>query len=121
MADEFVRMEVHQEFVARMKTEHQRLEDEDDRQNHRIDDLEESNKQIHDLALSIQELTSSVKTIATETERLSTMMEKNITDINTRLKKLEDVDGDKWRNVSGYVITAIISIVIGFVFSKIGM
>lgn len=117
----FISRKEHEEFAARMNSENKRLEDENDRQNHRLVSLEESNKQITNLALSVQELASSVKSIAKETERLSNMMEKNIEDINKRLKTLEDADGEKWRKVIGYVCTAIIGIVIGFLFKQLGM
>ena len=38
-----------------------------------------------------------------------------------KLEKLESRDGEMWRKVTGYIITAIIGIVIGFVFQQIGM
>lgn len=38
-----------------------------------------------------------------------------------RLEALEGRDGEMWRKVVGYILTAVISVVVGFVFSKIGM
>ena len=38
-----------------------------------------------------------------------------------RLQKLESLDGEMWRKVVGYIATAIIGIVIGFIFKQIGM
>ena len=38
-----------------------------------------------------------------------------------KLEKLESRDGEMWRKVTGYIITTIIGIVIGFVFKQIGM
>ena len=38
-----------------------------------------------------------------------------------RLEVLEGRDGEMWRKVVGYIITAVIGIVIGFVFHQIGM
>ena len=38
-----------------------------------------------------------------------------------RLEKLEEQDGAMWRKVTGYIITAIIGILLGFVFRQIGM
>ena len=40
---------------------------------------------------------------------------------NEKLEKLEGRDGELWRKVTGYVITAVIGIVLGFVFRHIGM
>ena len=42
----------HDEFVERIKESHKRLEDEDRRQNHRIDELEGTVRQISSLATS---------------------------------------------------------------------
>lgn len=38
-----------------------------------------------------------------------------------RLQILEDRDGAMWRRAIGYIVTAIIGVVIGFVFKQIGM
>ena len=38
-----------------------------------------------------------------------------------RLEVLEGRDGEMWRKIVGYVITAVIGIVIGFAFTQIGM
>ena len=38
-----------------------------------------------------------------------------------RLEVLEGRDGEMWRKVVGYIITAVIGIVIGFVFHQVGM
>ena len=38
-----------------------------------------------------------------------------------QLRELEAKDGEMWRKVVGYIATAIIGIVIGFVFKQIGM
>ena len=38
-----------------------------------------------------------------------------------RLVSLESKDGEMWRKVVGYVITAVIGIVLGFAFTQIGM
>lgn len=114
--DDYIRREEHVEFVNRMVSENKRLEDENDRQNHRLQSLEDGNKQINELALSIQDLASSVKTIAKETERLSKMMDENIKSIDQRLKILENADGNKWRTAVAYAGTTILGIIIGYIF-----
>lgn len=120
-SNNYISREEHNEFSARMISENKRLEDENDRQNHRLSILEDSNKQITDLAMSVQDLASSVKSIAKETERLSDMMKENIAGMDARLKKLEDVDGEKWRTVAGYVGTTVLGIVIAYIFHLFGM
>jgi allophanate hydrolase subunit 1 len=87
-----------------------RIDAENNRQNQRIKLLEEQTKQVIDLTLSVRELALSVKQMA-ETQKKQ----------GEKLEKLENRDGEMWRKVTGYIITAIIGIVIGFVFHQIGM
>lgn len=93
----------HEEFCKRMEDEHAR-------QNSRIKLLEEQTKTITDLAISVKELATSVKQMA-ETQK----------EQGDKLEKLEERDGEMWRKAVGYVVTAIIGIVIGFIFRQIGM
>lgn len=93
----------HEEFRRRMEEEH-------NRQNSRIKLLEEQTKQVTDIAISVRELALSVKQMA-ETQR----------EQGEKLEKLEERDGEMWRKVVGYIVTAIVGIVIGFVFKQIGM
>ena len=106
----FVSMEMHKEFEKRMDIENRRLSDEDKRQNRRIDDLEETVRQIGDLTASVKELAVSMKNMTNIQEQQG-----------DRLKVLEDKDGSMWRKVTGYIFTAILGIVIGFIFKQIGM
>mgnify|MGYP000889093426 FL=1 len=96
------------------RTEHEefckRIDAENNRQNQRIKLLEEQTKQIIELTLSVRELALSVKLMAETQEKQG-----------EKLEKLESRDGEMWRKVTGYIITAIIGIVIGFVFQQIGM
>ncbi len=87
-----------------------RIEAENNHQNQRIKLLEEQTKQITELALSVRELALSVKQMA-ETQKKQ----------GEKLEKLESRDGEMWRKVTSYVTTAIIGIIIGFVFQQIGM
>ena len=38
-----------------------------------------------------------------------------------RLETLESRDGEMWRKVIGYIATAIVGIVVGFIFTHFGM
>lgn len=58
----------HEEFVRRMEAENKRLEDEDRRQNHRIDELEETMRQIGALTTSVEKLAVSMERMAKEQE-----------------------------------------------------
>ena len=90
----------HKEFCKRIDAEN-------NRQNQRIKLLEE---QVTEIALSVRELAQSIKQMA-ETQK----------EQGEKLEKLESRDGEMWRKVTGYIITAIIGIVIGFVFQQIGV
>lgn len=87
-----------------------RIEQEDHRQNGRIKELEESTKQINALTVSIEKLAQSVESMVKEQEAQG-----------KRLVSLESRDGEMWRKVVGYVATAVIGIVVGFIFTQIGM
>lgn len=93
----------HKEFVKRMEDEHER-------QNARLKFLEEQTKQFTDIAVSVRELAISIKQMA-ETQK----------EQGERLEKLEGQDGEMWRKIVGYVITAIIGAVVGFMLKQIGM
>ena len=66
----FVSMEMHKEFEKRMDIENRRLSDEDKRQNRRIDDLEETVRQIGDLTASVKELAVSMKNMTNIQEQI---------------------------------------------------
>ena len=101
--EDYISKAEHNEFVKRMEEEHER-------QNARLKLLEEQTKQFTDIALSVRELAISVKQMA-ETQK----------EQGKRLEVLEGQDGEMWRKVSGYIITAIIGIVVGFCFKYIGI
>lgn len=99
----------HEEFRRLMETENKRLADEDTRQNHRIDVLEQNVQQISSIAASVEKL-------AVNMENMVAVQKKQ----GDRLEALEGRDGERWRQVTGYVVTAVISIILGFVASGIG-
>lgn len=101
--EDFISREEHKEFVQRMQDEHKRI-------NHRIEILENVTNQIHDLALSVKEIAFSTNDIKDEQKVQG-----------KRLEVLESRDGEMWRKVTGYVCTAVIGIVVGFIFNQFGM
>ena len=101
--ENFVLKEVFEETLKRM-------EDENTRQNNMIQTLEDSIGQILNL-------TSSVERLATNMEH----MVKEQQEQGERLKVLEARDGDMWRKVVSYSITAVLSIVIGYLASRLGL
>ena len=81
MSDEFVRKDVHEEFVKRM-------EEEDNRQNHRITKLE----------LAIE----SISSIATSVERLATNMEHMVREQGEQKSPFIEIDGERWYRTLSY-------------------
>ena len=62
-------------------------------------------------------LTTSVEKLATNIEGMVKEQEKQ----GKRLEVLESRDGEMWRKVVGYIITAVVGIIIGFIFTQFGM
>lgn len=87
-----------------------RMEDEHKRQNHRIAELEKAFEQNNKLLVSVEKLALSMEN-----------MRKEQIDQGERLERLEARDGEMWRKVVSYAITAVIGIVLGFVFTQLGM
>ena len=83
----------HEEF-------RRRLEEENRRQDKRIELLEESTRQI---AISIEGMVKEQEVQG------------------ARLEALEGRDGKMWRAAVSYTITAVIGVVIGFIFNQLGM
>lgn len=110
MDGQYVSMEAHKEFEKRMISENERLADEDKRQNKRIDALEDTVRQIGTLTASVEKLAISVQSMAKAQEQQG-----------NRLEAIEKRDGEMWRKVTGYIVTAILGIVVGFIFKQIGM
>ena len=100
--EEYILKEVHEEFAKR-------VDEENTRQNHRITVLENSVTQIVQIASAVERLATNMEHMANEQKTQG-----------ERLKTLEDRDGDMWRKVVTYAITAILSIAIGFLASKLG-
>lgn len=93
----------HEEFKLR-------LEEENRRQDKRIELLEQNTKRLETMNTSIEKLAVNMESMLKEQVQQG-----------KRLEVLEGRDGEKWRKAVGYVVTTIISIAIGFVFAQIGM
>ena len=104
-----VTREEHEIFKQLMESENERLAEEDRRQNQRINVLEKTVQQISSIATSVEKLAVNMENMVTVQKQQG-----------DRLKTLEERDGERWRQVTGYVITAVISAILGFVASTLG-
>lgn len=91
----------HEEFRRRMEDEHQRA-------SKRLTLLEENIREIQTLALSVEKLASNAETMC-----------KELTRQGQRLEALENRDGEAWRHVKYYVLTALLSLALGIIAKSI--
>lgn len=101
--EETISRKEHEEFARR-------IDEENHRQNSRLNALEETVRQISDLTASVKELAVNMNNMMTEQQKQG-----------KRLEKIEGKDGEMWRTVVTHILTAIIGGVIAFVFTQIGM
>ncbi len=101
--DEFVRTDV---FDARLA----RVDDENSRQNQRLELLEKNSASLNDLVVSVKELAMSVKQMQEELKRQG-----------QRLEAIEKEPAEKWKKFTWLVVTAVAGAVVGFVLSKLGL
>lgn len=76
----------------------------------RIELLEEDVKETQRLVGSVERLATNMETMAQEQAKQG-----------KRLEALEGRDGEMWRKVVGYIITAVAGVLVGFVFKQIGL
>lgn len=93
----------HEEF-------RRRLEEENIRQDKRIELLEKNISHTQALASSVERLAVNMEHMIKEQENQG-----------KRLETLEGRDGERWRTVVTHVITAIIGAVVCYLFTRIGM
>jgi hypothetical protein len=95
MAEEFLTVELHNEFAKR-------IEETDKRQDHRITELEQNFKVVQELVVSTRELAVSMETMAKELEKQGNC-----------LRELEFKPVKRWELVVTSVITGIIGALLG--------
>lgn len=100
----------HEEFRKAIDARFQRVDDEDRRQNRRIDLMEESSRQIATLTASVQKLADNMESMLKVQNKQG-----------DRLEELEGRDGKMWRKAVEYAACAVIGILIGYIFTKIGL
>ncbi|MGM9881555.1 MAG: hypothetical protein ACI31S_01785 [Bacilli bacterium] len=76
----------------------------------RIDNLENKVEDIHNLTLSVREIATEMK-----------MMREDMNKIDKRVLAIEDKPSKKMDLIWGYIVSAIVSGLIVFIFMKLGM
>ena len=105
MDGDYISRQEHEEFRRSMESENKRLEEENDRQNHRLNTLEETVKQIAAISAAVEKLALNMEN-----------MLKEQVNQGKRLETLESRDGEKWRKAVWCVISALIGIAVGMIF-----
>lgn len=103
MEAEYIGRSEHEEFCKRVDAENER-------QNKRLELLEGNTKQINSLTTSVEKLAQSIQLMCKEQEQQG-----------ARLESLESRDGEMWKQVTGYVITTLVGLAIGFFFKQFGL
>ena len=101
--DEVITRAEHEEFCRR-------IDEENRRQNRRIELLEEGEQRIATLTASVERLATSMESMLKEQERQG-----------KRLETLESRDGEMWRKVVGYAVTFMVRAVLAFLFAQMGL
>ncbi len=96
MANEPISREEHNEFAKR-------IED-------RLENLEDTVREIGAISNNVEKLAVNMDGVLRQMETQ-----------NGRLKALEGRDGENWRKVITAIITTVVGIVVGFIFSHLGM
>lgn len=99
--DDFVTRAVHEEFAKR-------IDEENDRQNHRISILETGQAQIN-------ELVSSVKVLAVNMETMSKELSKQ----GDRLAEIEGKPAKRWETVVACIITGILGFILNMMLTGV--
>lgn len=94
MDEAYTRAE-HTEYRKAVDERFARIDDENTRQNKRLDKVEESTEKISNLTISITKMAQSVENLAASVKTQ-----------NGRLTELEGRDGSRWRQLIGYLISA---------------
>ncbi len=93
----------HEEF-------RRRIEEENSRQNRRLEIVEDTMRQIGALTTSVEKLAVNMEGMLREQEQQS-----------ERLRTLEGRDGEKWRKVVGLIGASVLSAIVGFILAQIGI
>ena len=93
----------HEEF-------RRRLEEENRRQDKRLELLEQNVREIGALTTSVQKLAISVENMVNVQERQG-----------ERLEALEGRDGERWRKLVGYIASALVSGAVGWLIAQAGL
>lgn len=101
--NEYITRQEHEEFAKRIQTERERIDDEDKRQNKRLEALEESVKDIAKIASSVEKMALTMEHMAKEQEA----QRKTLEGQGQKIDELKLEPGKKWNAIIYGVIGAV--------------
>lgn len=101
--EQYLTFSEHKEYARHMESEHQHFD-------HRITELEKQTQQNNKLLVSVEKLALSMES-----------MQKELKEQGDRIECIEARDGEMWRKVVSYIVTAVVGIAVGYVFKLIGI
>lgn len=108
MEGNYISKEVHEEFARRMEIENQRIEDENKRQNRRLDALEKVTGQINALTVSVEKMATNMENMLNAIERQGNLIEKQ----NDRLDKMEKEPAGQWTGIKKKAIETAVTVIV---------
>ena len=103
MSEEFV---LKAEYDERMR----RIDDENSRQNHRIGKLEDVFEKINELTLSVREMATTMASMQQELQKQG-----------KRPEDIEKEPADKWKTIKTTALTVLVTAVLTWALTRIGM
>lgn len=103
MENEYLTINEHKEFCKRM-------EEEDERQNHRLSAMEETLNKLLNMSASVERLATNMEYMCKEQVKQG-----------ERLDTLESRDGEMWRTMISHILVLIVGGVVGFMLKNIGL
>ena len=92
--------------------------------NERLVRVEESSKQAHKRLDTVESKISNIYELATSVREIAIEMKemrKDMSNIDSRVKSIEDKPGKRYDTIVGQIISIIIAAVLGFFLAKIGL
>ncbi|MCC8170151.1 MAG: hypothetical protein LIO59_07335 [Oscillospiraceae bacterium] len=107
----------HEEFRRTVDANFDALIAEDKRLNERLKVVEETNRQISDMNITLQKQSDNITKLS---ENISAIAKAQDAE-NKRLKELESRDGKKWRTAVDYALTLVVGLLVGFIATRLGI
>lgn len=107
---EYLTRREHEEFAKRMDEANARRDDEDKRQNKRLDRVEQSIEKFNEMVAAIQQLTVQMKN-----------MNDTLVNQGESIRTLEQKPAKRWESVVSDVIKLLVAALFGFIAARLGL